>query len=102
MKKFLILGFCLFATSAYADIVALNTSDANGWILENYSSGGPVVIWNTGAKCVNGVQYVNLPSPTTVETNRLWSTIMSAKVSGAKIFIRYDTANCTISSFGFS
>lgn len=91
-----------FSFQANAAIVGITTSSAEGWILENYTGGPMVVIWHTGAACDNGSQNVSIFNPAAGEINRLWSTIMAAKTSGAKIFVRYDSTNCNIASFGFA
>jgi hypothetical protein len=103
----LLSTFCLAAlplllsAPAIAGNSAINTSNASGWVLENYGNGGPVVIWYSGAVCENGSQNISLPNPNAGEINRLWTTIMSAKVSGASIFVWYDNKTCSIVSFGF-
>lgn len=97
-------AFCLLSilgAQATAAEVAISTTNAEGWILENYT-GGPVVIWYTGAVCENNSQNISIQNPAPGEVNRLWSTVMTAKASNTKIFIRYDTRNCNIASFGFS
>jgi hypothetical protein len=92
----------MLAGPAYADNAAVTTSDAKGWILENYTPGGLVVIWYTGAKCANSSQNIVLSNPSAGEVNRLWATVAAAKISGAKIFVWYNTADCNIVSFGFA
>jgi hypothetical protein len=59
------------------------------------------VIWNAVNACANGINYLSLPNLTNPEINRLWSVISAVKISGEGKFIRYENANCTISSFGY-
>jgi hypothetical protein len=104
MKKLFLIPilFSYFLSSlARADIIALNTNNASGWILENYAGSTGPAIWNAVPKCANGTAYLYLPNPAPGEFNRLWSIISAAKISGVGIFIRYDNTNCAISSFGY-
>lgn len=91
-----------FSFHANAAIVGITTTNAEGWVLENYTGGPTVVVWYSGAVCDNGSQNISIFSPAAGEINRLWSTVMAAKTTGAKIFVRYDTTNCNITSFGFA
>ena len=72
------------------------------WQIESYGEKG-VTLWFTPSKCANG--HIALPSTaTTVDHNRLYATIMAAKMAQAKVFIFYDdsTTNCTIVSYGLA
>ena len=72
------------------------------WRVESYSEKN-VVVWGTPSKCSSGM--VTLPSTaTTAEYNRLYATIMAAKMAQSNVFFYYDdsTPNCTIISFGLT
>lgn len=72
-----------------------------GWKLESYSQNN-VVLWGTPATCLNGL--IRLPSSATVvDHNRLYATVMAAKVANTAMFILYEQSNdgCIITSFGF-
>jgi len=94
-------AFLCAALPANAAVVGLETTNASGWLLENYTP-GPIVIWHTGAACANGATQLYIANPAPGDLNRLWSVVTAAKAAGTKIFIRYDDANCTIASFGFA
>lgn len=69
------------------------------WRLENYP-GDVVVLWFTGAVgCNNG--RLALPNGTKDDINRLWSLVLSAKLSKQVISIEYGGSgdSCTIVSF---
>ncbi len=91
----LVLSFPLFAN---AEIVPLTVVPSN-WKLENYLNTN-IVAWYTGSSCVNGK--VSFTSGTSEDKMIFWSTVMAAKVSKQKLFVRYDnsTSTCSIVSFG--
>ena len=102
----LFCGIALFAflfhlKMAFAASVSIS-GVPTAWQVESYGEKA-VVLWFTPSKCPNG--QITLPSTaTTAEHNRLYATIMAAKMAQAKVFIFYDdsTANCTIVSYGFA
>jgi hypothetical protein len=100
MKKFL---FCLFALAASIPASATSiyiVGVPTGWLLESYGATA-VTLWQTPSICQNGL--LRLPSNASVaDNNRLYSTVMAAKLSNARMFIYYDNtaAGCDIISFG--
>lgn len=102
MKKFVLLGLLMsVSVSAFADIRSF-TEVPSSWKLEDYINGA-VVAWNTSSSCNNGV--VSLSSGSTPDVkNRFWSTVSTAKVTGKKVFVRYESngAHCIIQSFGLA
>lgn len=85
---------------AIAEGRALETATATNWILENYTAGS-VVIWQSGAICTGTDQNLHLNGASTSTINRLYATIVLAKIANARIFIRYTDSTCTIDSFGY-
>lgn len=71
------------------------------WRLEDYG-GGNVVIWFTGARpvCTNGRLALGATMGAD-ERNRLWSTVLSAKLSGRQVGLSYTGSgdNCVVASF---
>ena len=68
------------------------------WRLENYVSDHKVVLWYTGSECANG----NLSAAMSQDDyNRLWSLVMTSKITNRPVGIRYDVSAgvCTIVSF---
>lgn len=105
MKKYKNIKFlCVaaFALTASQNTFAEGFSGMPaGWKLESYGTSS-VVLWNTPSTCSGGV--VTLPGEATVtDHNRLYATVMAAKVAKAEMFIYYEQvgANCIIKSFGF-
>ena len=104
-KSLFIVLFCsapltlLTSAGAYADNVNIEANPST-WKLQNYIGDG-VVLWYTGSSCASG-QMTFGTGATSDDKNRLWSTVMAAKVSGRKVYVAYDnsTANCYITSFG--
>jgi hypothetical protein len=94
----LLLGSPLAAIAATVTLTEVPTN----WRLQNYV-GGSVILWFTSAPCTNG-QLVLAAGNTQADANRLWATILAAKLSSHKVFIYYDNAaapgTCPISSFG--
>lgn len=88
---------CGPALAAETGLTAVPTN----WRLQNYVSGGGtgVVLWFTGSVCANG--QLLLPSTSgAADHERLFSLILSAKISQRPVFIIYETTNCVITSFG--
>lgn len=100
MKKLKAVVFAtLFASGiAQASLTQINAVPTT-WKLENYSGSSSVVLWYTGSSCANG-QLVLPTAATVADHNRLFSTVQSAKVTGKQMFVIYETADCTITSFG--
>ena len=90
-----------FAIAALLPGIALaNSIEAvpTAWRLENYVSDHRVVLWYTGSECANG----NLSATMSQDDyNRLWSLVMTSKVTNRAVGIRYDVSAgvCTIVSF---
>jgi hypothetical protein len=100
MKKFALL--LLFVSQfIHAEIVGIPAVVPTDWLVQNYVPGS-VVLWFTGSSCAGGS--LVLPANATPSDHaRLYATIMSAKISGAKIFVYYDNTDaCKITSFGFA
>ena len=101
MKKVLLATLLtLFLGEAVADNISL-VAVPTAWKLQNYI-GDIVVIYYSSSPCTSGK--LNLPSnATTDDKNRLWSLIMTAKISGKEVQIYYDNSEvpskCTITSF---
>lgn len=71
-----------------------------GWRLESYGE-KTVALWHTPSACTNG--FISLPAgASAIEHNRLYATILAAKMAKEKIFIYYnfEAGNCTIISYG--
>ncbi len=88
-----------FPFIANAEIVQL-TVVPSAWKLENYLNTN-LVVWYAGSSCSNGK--ITFSSGVSIDDkNMFWSTVMAAKVSKQKLFVRYDdsTSNCNIASFG--
>ena len=100
-KLILALALSMMSSLLQANDIFLK-QNPTAWRLQNYIPDG-VVIWFSGSSCANG--QLTLPvTATTEDKNRLWSTVMAAKVSGREIYVYYDTENtpgaCMINSFG--
>ena len=99
MKNILIGIIAIFPLLANAGIVEIRDVPTT-WKLENYTGNG-LVAWLTGSSCKNGK--VSFGSTATDDNKkRFWSSIMAAKISEQKVFVKYDntTSGCTIMSFG--
>ena len=71
-----------------------------GWKLESYGA-AYVVLWHTPTPCSNGMLTLNSTS-TLTEHNRLYATVMAAKMANAQMFVYYEQKGeaCVIVSFG--
>jgi hypothetical protein len=95
----LAITWSLFAASSArcADSLVEVPTD---WRLENYL-GNSVVSWLPRIICDNGMRQLHFDSSATNDDkNRYWSTVLSAKFAGKKIFVIYDKPTCNIISFG--
>lgn len=75
-------------------------SPAN-WRLQNYVSNN-VVIWFTGAQaqgCTSG--QLTFPGATSDDLNRLWSTVLAAKLGNRSVGVTYNKngGSCQMTSF---
>lgn len=98
MKKLVLalLAVCNVAAAAPITLYVV----PNTWKLESYNEKG-VTLWHTQATCPSGL--MGLPTAATVaDHNRLYSTVMAAKLSNSKMFVMYENVNsvCTIISYG--
>lgn len=95
MKKIIAAAFAtiVMAGPVFADseIQAIPTA----WRLQNYV-GGKVFVYFTGASCPSGNLVMNGSAD---ESNRFWSTVLSAKLSGKPMGVFYDPSSCGITSF---
>ena len=92
------------ALSAAASSVQL-AAVPSSWRIETYvgaTGAGNVVLWYTGSPCTNGE--LSMSNPSEQDRNRLWTTVLAAKLANRRMFIYYENANapsnCPISSFG--
>jgi hypothetical protein len=91
------------ATGPAASSPQFMASNAANWRLQNYVSDS-VAVYFTGsdsysAVCVSGK--LLLPSTaSTTDRNRWYQTIALAKVTGATLFVYFETTDCTVQSFG--
>lgn len=70
----------------------------SAWRLENYSN-NEVAVW-TGGTTENCQQIIIGSNWTSDDRNRLWSTVMTGKVSETPIFVFFDDTTCQLISFG--
>lgn len=71
------------------------------WRLQNYIP-DTVALFLTGSGC-GPVGFLYMPSNATkTDRDRLYNTIMAAKLAKKPVFIFYDSTTCVISSFGLS
>jgi hypothetical protein len=90
----------IVTTPAYADIPL--TVNASVVRLQNFEPDFVVVSF-TGSTCTNGS--LVFPSTATAgDRNRLWATVLAAKLSNRNIFFGYDNTSvpgsCIITNFG--
>lgn len=101
MKK--ILAFALSATTLLAASSAV--ADANiegsvsGWRLQNYVPNN-ITVFFTGSSCAQGALTFGTAA-TADDRNRFYSLILTARTTGKKIGVFYETASgsCQIQSF---
>lgn len=97
------LGLTLLAPATVSAQSTNIEAIPSGWRLENYPSNtvaNGVTLWYTGSACVNG--HLQLPpNASSDDANRLWSTIISAKLSNRPVGVLYSKNGdtCTILSF---
>ncbi|WP_145727903.1 hypothetical protein [Nitrospirillum viridazoti] len=99
MKKIvglLAVSFLFFPAASYAASGFVEEVPTK-WRLQDYIP--HVVVWFTSAsQCPNG--QLNLPSTASADLiERFWSTVMTAKVTGKKIGVTYDSSSCTITDY---
>ncbi len=101
MKKLLVLALsalALFATSpAFADVNI--EGPVVGWRLQNYVPNN-VVVYFTGSSCAQGSLTFS-SAATADDRNRFYSLILTARSTGKKIGVFYETTSgsCQIQSF---
>ena len=85
----------LGAAPAGADAIEAVPSN---WRLQDYGPAG-LSLWFTGAPCPGG--HLMLPSTAGYSPDRLWATVMTAKVTNRPfgIFYHVDNGACMIDSF---
>jgi hypothetical protein len=86
----------LLPQTAYAQNVQIEEVPTN-WRLENYP-GNDVVIWYVSGPCHDGPMKLD-SNATAEDKNRLYSLVLSAKLSNKNIGLYYDPAICRIWSF---
>ena len=82
-------------TSAASTIVSFVPS---AWRLENYSN-NQVAVWTNGTTG-NCPQIIIGSNWTPDDRNRLWSIVMTGKISRTPVFAYYDDTTCQLISFG--
>lgn len=77
----------------------------NAWRMETYVGGAGsnnVMLWFTGSPCTNGG--IQMSSPSEQDKNRLWATVLAAKLANRRMFVYFDNTNapssCPMVSFG--
>ena len=99
-KTVVLAGFLALTTGAANATPVTDTESPLNWRLADYV-GGPVAVFYTGStasSCSQGV--MQMPSTATAdEINRFWSLILTAKTTGAKVGVIYDSVTCLISTF---
>ncbi len=95
---FILLITCTSAQAARVVVDAVPTA----WKVESYGEKA-VVLWFTPSTCASG-QLVLPLTATAIEHNRLYGTVMAAKISGKKIFVMYERVDdaCVLLSYGLS
>ena len=79
------------AHAAEVSFVAVPTN----WRLQSYTGGG-VTLWYTPSTCTYGLLMLQ---GTAADHERLWSLVLSAKLSQRALNIAYDDATCFITSY---
>lgn len=72
----------------------------SSWKMENYFS-DILVVFFSGSVCENG--RLSFPDNATIsDKNRFWSSVLAARASSSRMFVRYDSddTSCAIVSFG--
>ena len=89
----------LHAGAAFAETRGIEAVPT-GWRLESYGEKG-VALWHTPSVCANGALGL-WAGATLADHNRLYATVLAAKLAGVKMFIYYkdEAAGCTIISYG--
>jgi len=88
---------CAIHAPAIADQVV--EEDVQGWRLQNYVP-GTVLVYFTSSPCVSGM--LSFPtSATSDDKNRFWSLVLTAKATGKKVGVYYETVSgsCQITSY---
>jgi len=70
---------------------------------EQYTNGGGLALWRLptpGASVFPGGSCVALVLPGTTEQNRFFAIYMQSQTLGTNFFVRYETTNCGVLSFG--
>lgn len=84
------------ASSASAEEIMIESP--TNWRLQNYVNNN-VVIWFTNSGCPSG--HLVFPGATADDLNRLWSTVLAAKLGGRNIGVSFNKTgdSCQITSF---
>jgi hypothetical protein len=93
-------GGIAFAAPACADNQV--SGIPSSWQLTNYNdSSGGVTVFNAGSTCVYGQMQMSASLTSNDDRNRFWSMILTAKVAGRNVVVRYETSsgNCRITNF---
>lgn len=86
---------CNCASAAEAYISAIPTS----WRLQNYIPDTPTLFFS-GSNCGPSGILAMPANATKADRDRLYNTIMAAKLAKKPVFIFYESTTCTINSFG--
>ena len=99
MKKLVLASFLFVPSILHADIIQISTVPSE-WKLENYLNSN-IVAWYAGSTCTNG--RISFSGSASEEDKKIfWSTVMAAKISRQKVFVRYEdsSSTCAIVSYG--
>jgi len=84
---------CASAAEVYISAVPTN------WRLQNYIPDTLAIYFSSSSCAPNG--YLLMPANATkADRDRLYNTIMAAKLAKRPVFILYESTTCTINSFG--
>jgi hypothetical protein len=101
MKKVLALGLSAIALFTASSALADTNIEGPviGWRLQNYVPNN-IAVYYTGSSCAQGSLTFG-PTATADDRNRFYSLILTARSTGKKIGVFYETASgsCQIQSF---
>ncbi len=84
-------------SQAFAD-EGLLEAVPTAWRLQDYGDGAVVMYYTGAAQCNQGELILPASAPADSK-NRLWTLILSAKVTGKVVGVYYNPTTCTVNSF---
>lgn len=99
-SRLVVLGAALTASAPSFAALAVVYAVPTGWRLQNYTTNNIVAYYTGVTTCGYSQGLVFDSSASADDKNRFWTTIMTGKTAGKKVFVYYDDATCVISSFG--